>query len=75
MPCSTAPDAVRATGPNQFYVSNEATWFFQNPTVLYYDGGGMQAVTAAAPVRNLTATRGKLTMLESDGKLVLCGEH
>jgi hypothetical protein len=71
----TAPEAVRATGPNQFYVANEARWFFRDPTVLYYDGGGMQAVTAATPVRNLTATRGKLRVLESGGRLLLCGEH
>jgi hypothetical protein len=73
----TAPEAVRATGPNQFYVANEAKWFFQDPTVVYYDGTKMQQVTAATPTRSLNATTGKRVLVGSapgtDG-LRLCGK-
>ncbi len=72
----TAPDAVRAVGPQQFYVANEATSFFRDPTALYYDGAKLQAVTdgsAAAPTRNLAVTRGNLALLVGeDRKLTLC---
>jgi hypothetical protein len=72
----TAPEAVRAVGPQQFYVANEAASFFQDATALYYDGAKLQAVTdgsAAAPTRNLAVTRGNLTLLVGeDRKLTLC---
>lgn len=72
----TAPEAVRAVGPQQFYVANEAASFFRDPTALYYDGTRLQAVTdgsAAAPTRNLAVTRGNRTLLVSeDRKLSLC---
>ena len=72
----TAPEAVRAVGPQQFYVANEAASFIHDPTALYYDGSKLLAVTdgsAAAPTRNLTVTRGNLTLLAGeDRKLTLC---
>jgi hypothetical protein len=72
----TAPDAVRAVGPQEFYVANEATSFFRDPTALYYDGAKLQVVTdgsAAAPTQNLTVTRGNVTLLAGeDRKLTLC---
>jgi hypothetical protein len=72
----TAPEAVRAVGPQQFYVANEAASFIHDPTALYYDGAKLQAVTdgsAAAPTRNLTVARGNLALLAGkDRTLTLC---
>jgi hypothetical protein len=71
------PDAVRATGPHQFYVANEATKFWGNETVVYYDGTKMHPVTdgsTAAPVRGVSVTYGKRTLARrlGDRKLMLC---
>lgn len=69
----TAPDAVRATGPNQFYVANEAKFFFEDPTVAYYDGTKAEDVTAAAPERNhLVSAKQRSLAGAADGKLMLC---
>jgi hypothetical protein len=76
-PSISAPDAVRATGPHQFYVANEAPRFWGSDSVIYYDGTKLHAVaegSTAAPVRGIAVTYGKRTLARrlGDRKLMLC---
>lgn len=73
----SAPDAVRATGPHQFYVANEAPTFWGDKTVVYYDGTTVSPVTdgsTAPPDRGVAVTYGKRTLARrlGDRKLMLC---
>jgi hypothetical protein len=72
-----SPEAISATGPNQFYVANEPAMFFSNPSVVYYDGEKMQPAEAAVPTRNTSVSYRNRTLVSTlvgtKRELLLCG--